>query len=62
MPSSKQDRQFAESIRDCVDEVKMSNTTLDTAIDWIQSNLEPEDVFDEKQLKNWAESNSYTKE
>jgi hypothetical protein len=33
MPSLIQDKQFAESIKDCVDEVKMSTTTLDSTID-----------------------------
>ena len=45
-----------------VDEVKMSNTSLDNAIAWMQDNLEPDDVFSQKQLIVWAESNGYTKE
>lgn len=32
------------------------------AILWMQQNLEPEDIFSEKQLSNWAEANGYTKE
>jgi len=27
---------------------------LDDAIDWVQKNLSPEDVFTEEQLKSWA--------
>ena len=35
---------------------------LDEAIKWIESNLRPEDVFDESALSNWAENNDYIKE
>jgi len=40
----------------------MSTTSLDSAIEWMQSQLDPDDVFTEKQLENWAESNGYTKD
>ena len=40
----------------------MAAYPLDCAIDWIKSNMEPEDVFDEDKLSDWAESNGYTKE
>ena len=49
-------------MKDNVDEVKMSTTSLDSAIEWMQSQLDPDDVFTEKQLENWAESNGYTKD
>jgi hypothetical protein len=62
MPNSKQDMDFAEEMQQQVNEITMSNSTLDTAIDWISSNLSPDDVFSEKELQNWAESNGYTKE
>ncbi len=32
----------------------ISSTLLEEAIDWIQSNMNPEDVFDEKTLATWA--------
>jgi len=35
---------------------------LDQVIDWIKSNLSPEDVFSGEQLILWAESNDYFKE
>jgi hypothetical protein len=35
---------------------------LDQVIDWIKSNLSPEDVFSGEQLIVWAESNDYFKE
>jgi|AMFO01.1.fsa_nt_gi hypothetical protein len=34
---------------------------LESAIDWIASNLDPYDVFDEDALAEWAEPNGYTK-
>lgn len=61
MPTSTQDKSFGEEMTSSVDEttVKMSNSTLDNAISWMQSNLEPDDVFTDKQLKDWAERNRY---
>lgn len=34
---------------------------LDESIGWIQSNMDPEDVFSDEQLVSWAESNGYKK-
>lgn len=34
---------------------------LDSVVAWISENLEPQDVFDDKQLGDWAENNDYTK-
>ena len=34
---------------------------LDEFIDWIQSSLDPEDVFSETALQCWAERNGYEK-
>ena len=62
MPTTRQDTDFAEVMRDNVDEVKMSNTALDSAIDWIADNLDPDNVFSEKKLEGWAEKNGYIKE
>lgn len=62
MPTNRQETDFAQVMKDSVDEVKMSSTSLDNAIEWIQSQLDPDDVFTEKQLSNWAESNGYTKD
>jgi hypothetical protein len=62
MPTTSQDKLFAETMRDSVDEVKMSNGTLGNAIDWISHNLNPDDVFSDKDLRAWAESNGYVKE
>lgn len=35
---------------------------LDEAIQWIQSNMEPEDVFSNKQLEQWAIDSGYVSE
>ena len=32
---------------------------LETAIEWIRKNMEPEDVFSETDLQSWAENNGY---
>lgn len=61
MPTGTQDKSFEEEMRDSVDEVKMSSGTLSNALYWISRNLNPDDVFNEKQLQEWAESNGYTK-
>ena len=62
MPTNRQETDFAKVMKDNVDEVKMSTTSLDSAIEWMQSQLDPDDVFTEKRLENWAESNGYTKD
>jgi len=35
---------------------------LDAFIDWIASNMEPEDVFPKTALSEWAVQNGYVKE
>ena len=62
MPTNTQDKAFAEEMRDSVDYVMMSNSALDNAINWIANNLDPDQVFDNKKLQDWAESNGYVKE
>jgi hypothetical protein len=59
MPTTSQDKAFAEEMKDQIDEIKMSSTALDAAISWIGDNLNPDDVFSEKQLQSWAENNGY---
>lgn len=50
MPTSKQESDF-------VDHIANANA-LSESIEWIQDNLEPDDVFTDKQLESWAENNS----
>lgn len=47
-------RYFSDSIidRECL---------LDGAIDWINTNLTPDDVFDSSTLDDWALTNGYEK-
>ena len=59
MATLSQHKAFAEEMQNQVDEITMSNSTLDAAIEWICGNLFPEEVFSEKDLKTWAENNGY---
>lgn len=61
MPTQSQDRSFADEMQKSVYEVIMSSASLDNAIEWMQQNLEPEDIFSEKQLSNWAEAAGWIK-
>jgi hypothetical protein len=46
-----QDRAFLNDV--------IGDALLETSINWIASNLNPEDVFSESDLANWAEENGY---
>ncbi len=61
MATGNQDRKFAELMTSHID-ASVSTNSLDEAIEWIGGNLNPDDVFSEKDLRNWAESNGYIKE
>lgn len=63
MSTSRQDQFFAEMINDHVESTTtVSKSALEFAIEWIAKEFEPEDIFTEKQLESWAESNGYVKE
>lgn len=47
--TTKQDHNFRDEV--------ISRSLLEDAIAWIANNMEPEDVFSEKQLQTWAEAN-----
>lgn len=51
MTTVKQDKDFLDSV--------IPSTLLDAAIDWINSNMSPDDVFSMKDLDDWAENNGY---
>ena len=53
--TTQQDNAFATSILE-------PSKLLESAIDWIQDHLSPEDVFPEKDLKKWADENGYVEE
>jgi hypothetical protein len=52
MAGYKQNKDFAETI--------LPQYLLDEAIDWINKNMEPEDVFSDEQLKLWALNSGFT--
>lgn len=54
MTTRKQDELFIKEL--------IPDTLLELAIDWLQKNMEPEDVFTEAQLENWAKSNGFVDE
>lgn len=54
MFDSRKEKDFIESV--------VCSSLLEESVDWIQSNLEPEEVFDKEELEEWAENNGYVKE
>ena len=54
-PSTRESNGFAAEILD-------TSYLLQSAIDWIQGKLDPEDVFTEEQLARWANDNGYVKD
>jgi hypothetical protein len=50
----KQDEEFWKAMHE-------DSGLLAKAVEWIRGNLEPEDVFEERELESWAESNGYEK-
>jgi hypothetical protein len=36
--------------------------SLEKSIEWIQNNMEPEEVFNQNQLEDWAKENGYVKD
>jgi len=62
MSTQRQDKAFAELMEEAVDPVKIAESALQSAIDYISSEFEPDDIFTTKQLDEWATSNGYIKE
>lgn len=54
MASYAQNKDFAEMI--------LTTYPLDAAIDYVQKNMNPGDVFEERDLIRWAEQNGYIKD
>ena len=54
MTTPTQDREFIRQI--------FPDTLLEEAIEWIRGNLNPEEVFSERDLEVWAENNGFEKE
>ena len=51
MTTAKQDSEFAYAV--------VGELLLEKAIDWISSNMSPEDVFSERDLETWSRSHDY---
>lgn len=54
MTTDRQDKEFISNV--------ISKTLLEDAIEWIKSNMTPEDVFNASELSDWAESNGFVKD
>ena len=52
--SARQDSNFINEM--------FSSTLLEQAMQFIADNFEPEDIFEEDVMKQWAEDNGYIKE
>lgn len=60
MASYTQDQSFRDTVKeDVTAEIIVSTSILDTAISWISKNLNPQEVFDENELAEWATNNGY---
>ena len=57
MTSSKQDREFG----DMLSEHLRQDSSLEKCIEWIQGNMNPEDVFQKRDLELWAEDAGFVK-
>ncbi len=55
MPNGKQEKDFASEFNDVVT-VTVGDNALDTAITWIGTNLDVEDVFSESKILDYARS------
>ena len=56
MLTHKQQEGFYESV--ILDNIN-KGSLVESAIEWIQLKLHPEDVFDKEELAEWAEANGY---
>lgn len=55
MATRLQDKNFADTLAS-------PDGWLDTAIDWISTNLNPEEVFSHENLAQWARDNGFKEE
>ena len=54
MTTSNQDKQFIKDV--------IPGALLEECIIWIRDNLEPDEVFTDDQLEEWAEDNGFVEE
>lgn len=63
MSTTRQDDLFKKAMESEMEaKIEISGSALDTAIEFIGSNFNPEDVFSERDLDDWAARNKYIKE
>lgn len=60
MPTTADEKRFVEELSELVI-LEIPTRSLDSVIDWIAKNLDPDAVFPEKDLEYWAENNGYIK-
>lgn len=48
-----------QAFKDFLQQSDLGEYPLDNILDWITSNLDPNDVFDESRLRTWAEDHGY---
>lgn len=54
MISYSQEKSFMDSLN--------LHSLASDAVDWVADNLEPDEVYDDNALQEWAENNGYIKE
>lgn len=54
MPSTKDNEKFRDSLF-------IGKSLLDDALDWIRENMQPDEVFGDNELSEWAEENGFVK-
>ena len=54
MASAKQNKEFTDRL--------LPNYPLDEAMERIKANLDPEEVFDKKELEEWAVNNGFVED
>lgn len=55
MPTKEQGKKFREYF------IESNVSLLNTAIDFINDNMEPDEVFDDVKLHQWAQENGYAR-
>jgi hypothetical protein len=61
MPTPQNQREFEELLTDNVS-IDVPKNMLQKTIEWVRKNMEPDEVFEEKRLNEWATSNGYVRE
>lgn len=62
MITKREERSFADIMEELLPKPAIDPSALSCAIDWINSNMNPEQVFHTDNLNDWAERNGFVKE